>query len=136
TPIDGSKVFGEITSITGTVTGAIGGTVTVSNGGNVIGTATVDPDGKWELELKGDNALESGKQEITATVSSKAGLTADTIDQVDFTVKPQPPVIDINPNVPKLSEITGTVKGAKAGDEVTVFNGKTELGTATVGENG
>ncbi|WP_350617103.1 hypothetical protein, partial [Pseudomonas sp. HY7a-MNA-CIBAN-0227] len=79
---------------------------------------------------------ESGTQNITATVSSKAGITAEAADPVELTVKPQQPVIDIDPFVATLKEIKGTVVGAKAGDEVTVLNGSKELGKAIVGENG
>ncbi|WP_350617536.1 hypothetical protein, partial [Pseudomonas sp. HY7a-MNA-CIBAN-0227] len=76
------KVFGDSTTITGTVTGANGGTVTVSIGENVLGEATVGDNGEWELVLETGTGLESGTQNITATVSSKAGITAEAADPV------------------------------------------------------
>jgi hypothetical protein len=86
----GDIVFGDSTTITGAVTGANGGIVTISNNGKVIGTATVGDNGKWELALEGDKALESGQQKITATVTSETGVAADEpAAPVEFTVKPQ-----------------------------------------------
>ncbi|WP_350616929.1 Ig-like domain-containing protein, partial [Pseudomonas sp. HY7a-MNA-CIBAN-0227] len=136
TPIDGSKVFGEITSITGTVTGAIGGKVTVSSNGNEIGTAIVGQDGQWKLVLDGENALESGTHNITATVTSKTGVDAAAeATNPDFTVRPptpEAPTFDLT-KLPQISNVGKPITGnAEKGDEIVILNQGKEIDRFTV----
>lgn len=127
---------GETPTITGT--GQPGATVTVTDGDTELGTATVGEDGNWLLTP--ENPLPPGEHTIEA-VQSSGDEVSEPSDPVTFTVvdtqAPDPPSITgpedgstIGNDTP---EITGT---GEPGATVTVTDGDTELGTATVGEDG
>ncbi|TWH21175.1 Ig-like domain-containing protein [Prauserella rugosa] len=134
-PSNGDET-GTTPTITGT--GTPGATVTVSEGDTEIGTATVDENGNWSLTP--ETPLPPGEHTIQA-VQSAGDAVSPASEPVTFTVAdtepPDPPVITspedgstIGNNTP---EITGT---GEPGATVTIRDGDTELGTATVDENG
>ena len=122
------------TVLTLTGTAAAGTTVTVFDGTTQLGTATVNASGAWSFTT---GTLANGTHSFTATdadtagdISAASAALAVTVD----TVAPSAPVIAsdtiINTNEVNL---TGT---AEANSTVAVFDGTTQLGTATVNASG
>ncbi|WP_238158677.1 Ig-like domain-containing protein, partial [Trabulsiella odontotermitis] len=174
TPPDSSKV--SITTVyddAGTVTGNIasgnvtddntplikgtgaeaGDTITVYNGNTVIGTAIVQSDGTWSLQV--NTALADGTYRLTAKETDKAGnetsASPEYVIQIDAGGQPLPPTLtsvsdDVAPHTGALQSnavtndntltLTGT---AEAGVTVNIYggvNGTTLLGTTTADANG
>ncbi|MEE6726540.1 Ig-like domain-containing protein [Pediococcus acidilactici] len=113
-------------------TGKPGATVDVTlDDGTVIGSATVNDEGTWSvnvpdgIELKEGNII-NATQTFDGVTSEKGQRTVDPREDVKAPV--------INPITEGDSEITGT---GKPGATVTVsFDDGTVIGTATVDENG
>ncbi|MEE6658308.1 Ig-like domain-containing protein [Pediococcus acidilactici] len=113
-------------------TGKPGATVDVTlDDGTVIGSATVNDEGTWSvnvpdgIELKEGNII-NATQTFDGATSEKGQRTVDPREDVKAPV--------INPITEGDSEITGT---GKPGATVTVsFDDGTGIGTATVDENG
>lgn len=124
-----------------------GDTITIYNGTTVLGVATAGPDGQWSFT---PTTLADGTYTLHASVSDGSGsvtqtptivITIDTVAPVaagnvqlsnDAGSVAQPVASGgaTNTTTPVLS---GT---AEAGSTVTVRDGDTVLGTATVGSNG
>ena len=145
TPADPVSVTAPtVTNVTGssstgyTVTGTAdaGDTVAITNtGGNDLGSATVDPSGKFSIVIQAGLATPS--EQLKATASDAAGNQSSA---TPFTTPADPVVIP----APIVTSVTGnsstgyTVKGtAKAGDTLLIkkLTG-TEIGATTVDENG
>ncbi|MHA7847653.1 Ig-like domain-containing protein [Serratia sp. D1N4] len=126
-----------------------GNTVTVYNGTNVIGTATVQDDGTWSL--KPTLPLADGLYGLTAKETDSAGNTTAASPEYGFTVStqaPAAPVIgsvedDVAPHTGALqkgdvtNDSTPTLKGtALPGGTVTVYDNGTAIGSTTADSNG
>ena len=132
-----------------------GSTVTVSDNGTEIGTATVDEDGNWTFTPA--DPLPAGDHSLTATVTDPAGNTSSESSPIGFTIDldvPEPATalqlfnnegstpVEVtngttNVTTPTLS---GTASAAEAGGTVSVYENISGapvlLGTATVGADG
>jgi large repetitive protein len=121
-------------TLTLTGTAVANGTVTVFDGAKQLGTATANSSGAWTFTTA---ALTDGSHSFTAT-DTNSGLTsaassalAVTVD----TVAPNAPVETAASIVSGTTEVkvTGT---AEANSTVTVFDGATQVGTATASASG
>ncbi len=117
--------------------------ITVYDGSTKVGTATAGSNGAWSFTT---GALTTGSHVLTATATDAAGNTSVKSAGVDPVIgtPTTPPPTQPAPNAPLITSgdhttndntvtLTGT---AVAGSTVTVFDGTTKLGTATVGSNG
>jgi hypothetical protein len=124
-------------TVSGTVDVADAGTtVTVFDGTTTLGTAAVDGSGNWQASvvLHGD-----GRHNLAAKDTEAAGNTGVS-GTVTYTLDTTPPSVAITSaggltNQPTQA-VAGTVDVADAGTTVTVFEGKNNLGTATVDGSG
>ncbi|MDR3598285.1 Ig-like domain-containing protein [Clostridium sp.] len=132
-PTDGTSTSSNKPTISGT--GQAGDTVTVYDGTTAIGTATVDSNGNWSLTPA--TALADGNHVITATQADAAGNTSGVSNRVNLTIVPSAPVITSPTDGTSTSNNKPTISGTgQAGDTVTVYDGTTVIGTATVDSNG
>ncbi|WP_255631664.1 Ig-like domain-containing protein, partial [Caballeronia sp. dw_19] len=136
TPYAANNVYG---------TGIAGDTVKLYDGATLVGSATVATDGSWWW---GTLTWATGAHTLTATQTSSAGVTSAVSNTFTFTVNTSTPATpaaptltdDANASIPAGSttadghpHISGT---GTAGDKITVYDGSTVLGTATVDTNG
>ena len=123
-----------------------GSLITVSDGANVLGSATVDADGSWSFTSP---ELADGLHSLTATVTDTAGNVSAATDALSFTVDTLPPAAALGltlnndqsgaaiPANGATSDATPVLSGtAEPGGIVTVFDGDTALGSAAVGSDG
>lgn len=124
-------------TITGTA--EANGTVSLYNGSNLVGTATVDGTGNWSVTT---SALGNGTHSLTARVVDVVGNTSDASSAftvtIDTTAPDAPGGLSIDPaddsgvsNSDHLTNISAqTVTGtAEAGATVVLYDGATALGT-------
>ncbi|MCE0489776.1 Ig-like domain-containing protein [Pantoea sp. Mb-10] len=126
-----------------------GGTVTVSDGGVVLGTAVVNGDGSWQFTP--NPALAEGNHSLTSTVTDAAGNLGPASAPLLLTVDTTPPTAasaiqvsnDSSGTAEPLTDggttndVTPLLSGrAEPGSTVNLFDGTTLLGTATVGNDG
>ncbi|MDZ7277432.1 Ig-like domain-containing protein [Pantoea eucrina] len=126
-----------------------GSTVTVSDGGAVLGTAVVNGDGSWQFTPS--PALSEGAHSLTATVTDAAGNLGPTTVPLLITIDITPPAAASAIQVSNDSsgtaqpvtaggstnDVTPLLSGrAEPGSTVNLFDGTTLLGTATVGNDG
>lgn len=126
--------------------GKAGDTITVYDGGKAIGSTTVNPDGTWSFKPSPD--LSPGPHDITVTDTNPAGTTSPASDPTHITIDPSIPATppaptlsdDLGALIPAGSTTTDTVPHISgtgiAGHTITVYDGDTALGTATVAANG
>jgi hypothetical protein len=126
--------------------GKAGDTITVYDGGKEIGSTTVNPDGTWSFKPSPD--LSPGPHDITVTDTNPAGTTSPASDPTHITIDPSIPATppaptlsdDLGALIPAGSTTTDTVPHISgtgiAGHTITVYDGDTALGTATVAANG
>ena len=133
-------------------TAEVGSTVTVSENGNVIGTALVDADGNWTFTVT--DPLDDGVHTFTTTVTDPAGNVSPVsapLDLVIDTVAPTEatavllsnnegntlvPILDgdfTNDSTPVYS---GGANSAETGSTVNVLDNGVVIGTATVAADG
>ncbi|WP_051337996.1 Ig-like domain-containing protein, partial [Pantoea sp. AS-PWVM4] len=124
-----------------------GSIVTIQDGDNLLGTATVDNDGNWSFTLP---TLTEGEHSLTTTVTDQAGNTSEPTDPFVFTVDTTPPAVADNLQlsndtsgtaVPITSgatnDTTPVLSGtAEPGSTVTISDGDTVLGTAITDSDG
>ena len=123
-------------TITGTVDVADAGSiVTILDGTTKIGTATVAANGSWAAKV---TLLNQGSNVVTATDTNASGT--GTSNAVTYTLHSVAPTVKITSTGAKTRSaaqtITGTVDVADAGSTVTILDGTTKVGTATVASNG
>ena len=118
-------------TITGT--GVAGDTVTVYfDDGTVIGSAVVDSEGKWTVNVSGHTNL-AANDKIYAVQSDQDGNQSD---KVNTTVLPKAEVAKPEITAPTAGDRTISGKGT-AGDTVTVhFDDGSVIGSAVVGADG
>ncbi|WP_233268222.1 Ig-like domain-containing protein, partial [Pantoea sp. BAV 3049] len=144
---DGGRVIadgGTTTDSTPTIGGGgmePGSTVTISDGDKVIGEVTVDEDGNWTFTP--DEPLADGNHAITIDGTNTDGNTAsDTVNIVVDTGASDQVIIDDTGKVISdggiTSDSTPTIGGQnmEPGSTVTISDGDTVLGEATVGDDG
>ncbi|WP_237712974.1 Ig-like domain-containing protein [Serratia sp. M24T3] len=132
-----------------TGTAEAGSTVTVSDGGIVLGTATAGSDGTWSFTPT--DPLTEGSHSFTTTVTDAAGNVSDPSAPFDFTVDTTPPAIasDVvlsnnDGSTPVViadggltNDSTPLVTGtAEPGSTVTISDGTTVLGSVSVDSTG
>jgi len=130
-PADGVTITNPMPTITGT--GTPGTTVTVTIGGNSVGTATVAANGTWSLALS--SPLDDGLQMVTATITvdqttatDMSMFTVDTGTEVTITEPADGgTVLDSTPLIRGTGEPDATVVVSLDGNEI---------GTVTVGQDG
>ena len=141
--VDTTAVGGVVNAVANTAaqaltgTGAAGDTVTVYDGSTALATVTVAGDGTWSYTL---GALSEGSHSLTATQTDSFGNTGAASAALALTVDTVAPTVAITAtggltNQPGQT-VSGTVDSADAGTTVTVYDGTTVLGTATVAIDG
>lgn len=123
-------------------TASAGSTVKVLDGAKQVGTVTADNNGNWSFT---SNALADGSHKFTAT-ATKSGSTSPASAAVSVTVDtaaPVAPTVAVSTSASaskaalaasaQVAVLTGT---AEANSTVKVFDGTTQIGTATAGGNG
>jgi Ca2+-binding RTX toxin-like protein len=117
-----------------TGTGASGDTVTLADGGVAVGSATVASNGNWSITV----SLAPGTHVLTATQTVATGVTSVAASVGTVTVLRLPPAPAITSSA--ANETSGaafTLSGTGvAGDSIKLFDGSTQIGTATVLANG
>ncbi|QBH94949.1 hypothetical protein EKN56_00085 [Limnobaculum zhutongyuii] len=118
-------------------------------GERLLGTATVDTNGKWSL--RPDTVLNSGKNVFTAVEMDPVGNKVGPSNEYDVTLEttpPSPPTIDrVEDNVGSITgalqkgdvtdDNTPTLKGtAVANGIVTIYNDGNVIGSAQVDDKG
>ncbi|WP_058959341.1 Ig-like domain-containing protein, partial [Type-E symbiont of Plautia stali] len=149
--IQGAIVNGVTTDDnTPTLTGTAeaGATVSIYDGSTLLGTVVVGADGNWSFTSP---ALAEGQHSFTTTVTDAAGNTSGSSDPITFIVDTVAPVAaaglvvsdDVGGTQGPLTagsttdDNTPTISGtAEPGTYVSVYDGTTLLGTATVGADG
>ena len=115
-------------TLTLTGTAVANSTVKVFDGANQIGTATASSSGAWTYTTA---ALTDGSHSLTA--KNTAGTSSTALSVTIDTVAPSAPSIVSNTvNASKVT-LNGT---AEANSKVQVFDGSTQLGTATTNSSG
>ncbi|WP_272947538.1 Ig-like domain-containing protein [Pantoea sp. A4] len=123
-----------------------GSTVTVSDGGNVLGSTTTDSEGNWSYTTP---ALDEGDHSLTTTVTDPAGNTSPASVPVTVTVDTTAPAAADNVALTNdatgqpitegqsTSDVTPVLSGTgEVGSTVTVTDGDAVLGTTTVDADG
>lgn len=125
-----------------------GGTVSISEGNTVLGSAVVGNDGRWSFTSP---VLSPGEHNLVVTVTDAAGNSSEPSAalpiNIDVTSPNAPTGITLSNNngttpLPIAAggftnDTTPAISGsAPAGSTVTVFDGTTELGTVSVGDTG
>nr|WP_245176488.1 Ig-like domain-containing protein [Cronobacter sakazakii] len=144
-PVAGDNIIntgelGDAVTISGTTLGGVS-QVTVQINGTAVGTATVQPDGSWSLDVPATQFPNQGNYTIVATTDGGTPATTN----VTVTLDTVPPVVTVGTiagdNVIDASEasqplvLNGTASTSEAGRQVTVtFNGETYY--AVVGADG
>ncbi len=149
---DGTPVAagGSTNDTTPTLSGTAepGSTVTVSDGDTVLGTATAGSDGSWSFTPT--DPLSEGQHNLTSTVTDTAGNTGPGSTAVIVIVDTSAPAVaselllsndQSGTPVPVSNGLTNdttpVLSGrAEPGSTVTISDGDTVLGTATVGNDG
>lgn len=129
--------------------GEVGSTLSVFDGGKLLGTVVVGSSGTWSLTLTAP--LSDGPHSLTLSAADAAGNTTTNTTPFTFTVDtstPDEPIIlevrdDVGPEVGVLNDgdttddTRPTFSGkAEANAQVNVYEGDTLLGTANVDANG
>ncbi|MGA7814822.1 Ig-like domain-containing protein, partial [Caballeronia sp.] len=128
-------------------TGGAGDKITVYDNGTVIGSTTVGPDGKWSYTPTTD--LSNGTHSITVIDTNAAGAPSTPSTPIVIKIDTSEP---LPPAAPTLTDDSGHaipsgsttsdghphISGTRsvAGNTITVWDGLTVLGTATVAANG
>ena len=123
-------------------TATAGSTVKVLDGTKLVGTVTADSSGNWSFT---SSALADGSHKFSAT-ATKSGSTSPASTAVSVvvdTAAPVAPTVALSSSsstakaalatAPQVAVLTGT---AEANSTVKVFDGTTQIGTATAGTNG
>ncbi|MBK5177928.1 Ig-like domain repeat protein, partial [Budviciaceae bacterium CWB-B4] len=121
-----------------------GGTVSIYNDGNLLGTAKVGTDGTWSFTPS--SPLPDGDYKFTTTVTDKAGNTGDATPVVNITINTETVEVSLDKLIDDVGDITGPIAQngvtddvrpeitgtGKAGSIIKVYDGATLLGSTTV----
>lgn len=123
-------------TITGTAEAGSKVTVVISHGTEQVGptlTATVGADGTWNVTPKAD--LASGNYTVAAITTDAAGNSTTATQTV--VIDTVAPTVAITSTGGLTSHAAQTIEGTgDAGATVKVYDGNTQVGSATVGANG
>jgi hypothetical protein len=141
-----TTTYGQSVTFTATVSGGSGtptGTVWFNDGGNVIGTATLDNTGRGTFTT---SALAVGGHSITANyggdanyVASGSSALTQTVQIASTSVAVTSDSVNLVANPGQAVTLTATVTGASGGaptGTVTFYDGGTALGTANLAPGG
>ncbi len=130
-------------TLTLTGTAAVGSTVKVYDGANLLGSATADGNGAWSYTTA---ALADGGHSFTATATDTAGVTGAASSAMVVTIDATAPVA---PSIASFSTDSGVVGDhitndntltltgtAEANSTVKLYDGATLLGSATTNGSG
>ena len=130
-------------TLTLTGTAAVGSTVKVYDGANLLGSATADGSGLWSYTTA---ALANGSHSFTATATDTAGVTGAASSAMAVTIDTTAPVAATIGAFSTDSGVVGdgitndntlALSGtAEAGSIVKVYDGATLLGSATANGSG
>ncbi|MDE7590816.1 Ig-like domain-containing protein [Enterobacter bugandensis] len=130
-------------------TGYPGNTITVYDKGRIIGTTTVDENGKWSFTP--EIPFGDGQHELVITETNPSGNISAPSDSLTFIVDTVPPELPaIQHIMDKVGDILGEIKPGKttddtrpemsgtgeAGSIVTIFDNGVEIGKTDVDANG
>jgi len=118
------------------ITGAAeaGLTVSIYDGTTLLGTTTAAGDGAWSTSVS--LLSTQGAQSITATAADAAG-NVGTSDAVGYTLDNVAPTLSITSGGGLTNQTTQVITGAaEAGLTVSIYDGKTLLGTTTADGDG
>jgi autotransporter-associated beta strand protein/VCBS repeat-containing protein len=123
-----------------------GSTVTLYDGANVLGSATTDGSGHWTITT---STLSGGMHTLTAWATDAAGNASSASAALAITVDASAPAAPAAPTLAAASDsgsssgdgitsnTTPTISGAaEAGSRVTLYDGTTEVGSATADGSG
>ena len=120
--------------VTVTGTGVAGDTILVEDGGCVIASTTVSHGGTWSVSVQlgvGSHALTAVQEVVDGVASAPSGAVPVTV----FAPTPAPALWE--PPYSVTAGLSFTVVGSGvAGDTITLYDGSTVVGTATVAANG
>ncbi|EOC1698797.1 Ig-like domain-containing protein [Cronobacter dublinensis] len=144
-PVTGDNIInagelGDTVALSGTTLGDVT-TVTVTINGATVGTATVQPDGSWSLDVPATQFPDQGNYTVVATTDGGTPATTTVTVALDTV----PPVVTVGAiagddiiDATEASQplvLSGTASTSEAGRQVTVtFNGETYY--AVVGADG
>jgi hypothetical protein len=118
-------------------TAAAGSTIKILDGTKALGTVTADGNGNWNFT---SSALVDGSHKFTATATTSAGTSVASAARsvVIDTAAPNAPTVAVSTSAAALAAshvavFTGT---AEANSTVKVYDGTTQIGTATAGSTG
>ncbi|MFC7700484.1 Ig-like domain-containing protein [Bradyrhizobium sp. GCM10028915] len=115
-------------------TAAAGSTVKIYDGSTQIGSTTATSTGSWDYITK---VLTDAKHTLTATATNSSGQTSVASSALAITVDTKAPsaptIASHTVNSANQVVLSGT---AEASSVVKVFDGTTQIGTATVNSNG
>ncbi|HMM88329.1 Ig-like domain-containing protein [Bradyrhizobium sp.] len=136
--VAGDRITNDNT-LTLTGTAAANSTVKVFDGGKQIGTATADANGSWGYTT---TALADAAHVLTATATNAGGQTSAASAALSVTVDtlaPVAPTMAASTSAASLgsANTTAVLSGAaEANSTVKLFDGTTQIGTATVNGSG
>ncbi|WP_445493012.1 Ig-like domain-containing protein [Rhodopseudomonas sp. RCAM05734] len=112
-------------------------TIKILDSTKQIGTSTADASGNWTFS---SSALTDGSHKFSATATTSAGTSASSVARtvVIDTAAPVAPTMAVSTSAAALasSHVAVLTGNAEANSTVKVFDGATQIGTATVGSNG
>ncbi|MEY9884259.1 Ig-like domain-containing protein [Bradyrhizobium sp. USDA 329] len=113
---------------------AAGSTVKIYDGSTQIGTTTASSTGSWDYITK---VLTDAKHTLTATATNSSGQTsaasAATVVTIDSKAPAAPTIASDTVNSANQVVVTGT---AEANSAIKVYDGTTQVGTATTNSSG
>jgi large repetitive protein len=130
--VAGDRITNDNT-LTLTGTAAANSTVKVYDGSTQVGTATADASGAWSVTT---STLANGGHSLTATATNSAGTSSASTAlsiTVDTAAPSAPTLAAPTPASTGVEVLTGA---AEANSTVKVFDGTTQIGTATANGNG
>lgn len=122
-----------------TGTGQTGDTVTLLDGSTQVGMGMVGADGTWGITT---SQLALGPHALTATETDVASNTSSASAPLTITILAAPPApsdlaLASAPNAATTNVNTPAITGTgQSGDTVMLFDGTTQVGTGTVGQDG
>ena len=130
--VAGDRITNDSTlTLTGTATA--NSTVKVFDGSTQVGTATADANGAWSVTT---STLTNGGHSLTATATNSAGTSSASTAlsvTIDTAAPTAPTLAASTPTSTNVEVLTGS---AEANSTVKIFDGTTQIGTATANGNG
>lgn len=114
-------------------TAAADSTIKILDGTKQVGTVTADKNGNWSFT---SGALTDGNHKFSATATTSAGTSpASAVSTIVVdTAAPVAPTMAVS--TPAGTNVAVLSGSAEANSTVKVFDGTTQIGTATAGNNG